>query len=102
PPFGPPALLVMLAVWTPGVARAWPSDVGVRVAEGGRCSVSLVALSYDDPGADDAEFVELHVEGVAAPTDAGTSAGDDAGDASTGPGPLTPLTLADCGLATIE
>jgi hypothetical protein len=78
---------------------------GIAVSHGPECSVALVAASYDDPGVDDAEFVELRVDGsrrhdagasqLRASLDAGSdgSAGNDAGASPT---------LASCGLAALD
>jgi hypothetical protein len=85
--------------------------------------VSLSKVSYDDPGADDAELLELHVERTSPISRAlpssissskkgtgGTSstpvhslrdAGADAADA-TAPDGSAGLTLGDCGLAAVE
>src|SRR5690242_14928335 len=99
--------LPVLAAFTafPVVATAAPAapSAGRVVTATDRCRISLVALSYDDPGSDDAEFVELHVDGLMdagavtrgsgvtsqesggdAPHDSGTTACDvPAGDAAT-------------------
>jgi len=117
-------LAVMAVCLTPSVSRALPATSGISVTSGSRCSVSLVELSYDDPGADDAEFIELRVDspsGTNAPPalvpPAGTMPGcntsshmdggpSDAGSGSDGHAAdaraLGPLTLGDCGLSAIE
>src|ERR1051326_8314462 len=48
-----------LAAGAPGA-----TSLGMVVTATDRCRVSLVAVSYDDPGADDAEFMELQVDGL--------------------------------------
>src|SRR6476659_4820411 len=60
---GPLAIAMALAA---PAARAAPHSSpspasGMVVSRGVDCSVELVAASYDDPGPDDAEFVELRV-----------------------------------------
>ncbi|HEX4336236.1 MAG TPA: hypothetical protein VH062_10005 [Polyangiaceae bacterium] len=126
--FGPLRLAVAIAVATAATnavgmpaSPASPASPGnspnggVVVAETAVCRVVLTAVSYDDPGADDAEFVELHVEGLEpdsscatmarhvamAEHDAGCDAaavapdsGDAGSDARAGCAP----TLGDCGL----
>jgi hypothetical protein len=97
---------IAMATW-PGAALAAPVS-GLVVAQSAACRVALVAVSYDDPGADDAEFLELRVDRFAQ-TEApgGTNDGCDAGsadsdhdaapiDAATGP------VLGDCGLGALE
>ncbi|HVU03648.1 MAG TPA: hypothetical protein VHE30_17940 [Polyangiaceae bacterium] len=93
-----------------------PSPSTLIVGASPRCRVQLTQVSYDDPGADDAEFLELHVEVAAGwapnappapspplpscgppPADAGASDSSDGGDAGAGA-----LTLGACGLATVE
>lgn len=108
-------------------ARGGP---GLTVSAGAGCRVSLTKVSYDDPGADDAELVELFVDRVtgsavhAWPLDASSTASGDAGglralcdamaplpasrDAASEPANTPPdsgmpqLTLSDCGLAALE
>jgi hypothetical protein len=108
------ALFVAMAI-SPGAARAAPSSSAPRpassllVAETPFCRVGLVAVSYDDPGADDAEFLELHVDTFAAPprnagADAACSASpalaDAAPDAHASADASGP-TLGDCGLTAL-
>ena len=101
---------------SPVAALAAPgrtAPAGLVVAQSDLCQVALVAASYDDPGADDGEFLELHVERFAAapaqastrgachPSDAGASSLDAAApsaDGADGAGPV----LGDCGLGEIE
>jgi hypothetical protein len=89
---------------------------GLVIAETLACRVALVAISYDDPGADDAEFIELRVDGANdggalvrtsdaggafhvdtadGGGDSGSGAGDGSLDAARGP------TLGDCGLGEL-
>jgi len=113
--------LVAIAMATSSVAAlAAPAPSGLVVAQSAACRVALVAASYDDPGADDAEFLELRVDmlatgslgtrtgGAAADggmngecsSDAG-AAGDAQvvpGDAGAAAGPV----LGDCGLGGLE
>lgn len=88
------AALLALFVFLPRVAHG-----AVPFVEGPRCRVSLDKLSYDDPGADDAEFLELRVERGAFAEPSVTDAGADAAGA---PEPDAALTLGACGLAAIE
>jgi hypothetical protein len=91
-------LLVVCTVLCMNSALGAPLRAGVAISEGAGCRVSLTKVSYDDPGADDAELLELFVERL---SDAGASA--DAGlassDAAAGPAMLT---LGDCGLGALE
>jgi hypothetical protein len=105
----------------PGAAFAAPLNAassGLVVAQSAMCRVEFVAVSYDDPGADDGEFLELHVDmlgvdsslgqaGAAGAngeacrsSDAGSSADAAAfsGDARDAAGPV----LGDCGLGELE
>jgi hypothetical protein len=108
-------LLVAIAMATsPVAALAAPENMappGLIVAQSDLCRVALVAASYDDPGADDGEFLELHVErfapgrtstgGECHPSDAGASSLDAASpfpDGADGAGPV----LGDCGLGELE
>jgi hypothetical protein len=95
-----------MATWSSAVFAA-PLPPSLVVASGAACNVELVAASYDDPGADDAEFVELRVlTGGTPPFDGGDSSaspptsqadGGDAGrDASSAP------VLGDCGLSRLD
>ena len=65
---------------SPGAVLAAPAPPqnGVVVARRDACSVSLVATSYDDPGVDEAEFIELRVEGSSNLEPDGTSSANDA------------------------
>src|SRR5262245_45162628 len=78
-----------VAIPSPAAGAPGATSLGMVVTATDRCRISLVALSYDDPGADDAEFIELQVEGLRA-ADLGVSSppGDPTsdGDAPTGPG----------------
>lgn len=59
-------LLAIAVAPLASVARAAPSSSpapGFVVSHGRDCNVVLVAASYDDPGTDDAEFLELRVDG---------------------------------------
>lgn len=79
-------------------ALAAPSHAGLFISEGAGCRVLLTKMSYDDPGADDAELLELFVERSAdagAPTDAGRVPRDGAAGTAM-------LTLGDCGLGALE
>jgi hypothetical protein len=104
-----------LALFEKPASAAVAEPSGAPISSTARCSVSLGKVSYDDPGADDAELVELYVErragtgsthaasvmtggqGCGSAKDA--SPGSDAGtsmDASD-----VALTLGDCGLGAL-
>src|SRR5260221_1254502 len=63
-------ILSVLLMWTrAGSALGAPmpgpsafSSSELVIVEGGRCRVTMTKVSYDDPGADDAELIELHVD----------------------------------------
>ncbi|HVW28924.1 MAG TPA: hypothetical protein VHC69_26350 [Polyangiaceae bacterium] len=128
------ATVAIAVALSPRAALAAPSSPpaqGVVVARGDECSVALVAASYDDPGADTAEFVELRVDGASnlernaatrtdgaarrsasataakAAEDGGSRAdgGADAATASDGspsPDAVVSPTLASCGLSELD
>jgi hypothetical protein len=88
-----------------------PPESGVVVSRGADCSVALVATSYDDPGADDAEFIELRVvlsNDAGVPSRAGVSNSpshadlDASADASAAIDGSAGPTLASCGLDALE
>jgi hypothetical protein len=56
------ALLVPALSALPNVARGAPAHPGLVITEAPACRVVLTKLSYDGPGADDEEFIELFVE----------------------------------------
>jgi hypothetical protein len=67
---------------------------------GTHCRVTLSKLSYDDPGTDDAEFIELRVDRtVPVPGLAARDAGADAAPAASADAAVT---LGACGLAALE
>ena len=70
----------------PGASASTAS--GFVIAESATCRVALVAVSYDDPGADDAEFIELRVDAL---TDGGLDALSTSATVANGPGAPTPL-----------
>ncbi|HEX4474187.1 MAG TPA: hypothetical protein VH142_03850 [Polyangiaceae bacterium] len=100
-------------------AHAVPRSGTVDASSAPRCAVTLEELSYDTPGADDAEFIELRVVRTAASVDAADSATPSpptvpptkkgtmdasvasSGDASSGIEEHA-LTLGDCGLGAIR
>jgi len=99
-------------------ARAVPSSSGLDASSAPRCAVTLEELSYDTPGADDTEFIELRVVRVPASDDVADSAPPSPPtvpptkkatmDASAGAfvdgsaGVARALTLGDCGLGAIR
>jgi hypothetical protein len=83
-----------------GAAAAAPSPGVLVIAEGARCRVLMTKVSYDDPGADDAEFLELYVERWSS----SPALGADSGISPTPDGAVgaAVLTLGDCGLESLE
>jgi hypothetical protein len=94
--------------------RAAPLSGGLVVAEKTACRVLVTKVSYDDPGADDAEFIELRVERTGptsgmrdegAPDSSAPSSpvADASGSPSLDAASSTRLlTLGDCGLESLE
>jgi len=77
------------------------------IAESRACRVSVSKVSYDDPDADDAEFLEFRVERTSGDAGAVPEHACSTSDAAQSPSPLeagigAPQTLADCGLSTLE
>ena len=101
--FGLPA--IAMATW-PSAVLAAPASSSLVVASGAACHVELVAVSYDDPGADDAEFIELRVVTGSTPLlDGGDSralptTSIDGGDA--GRDGSSAEELGDCGLSRLD
>jgi hypothetical protein len=89
------AVLAALAVLVIGSRAAASPSV-----EGPRCRVTLSKLSYDDPGTDDAELIELRVDRT--PLDGGDAAAPAGAADASGSAGEGPLTLSACGLAAIE
>ena len=64
----------------PNTGKVGKTAHSVEVARDGECQVTLTKISYDDPGTDDGELMELRVENA----------------------PMPGATLGDCGLERIE
>jgi MYXO-CTERM domain-containing protein len=124
-------LAATLVVAATSVARAAPPSTaseGLAISASARCRVALTKVSYDDPGADDAELIELQVTSLqgALPAAAGVhdagavatcgsgrpSPGANGGADASGPdggaldaaagGGEAPVTLGDCGLRELS
>ena len=105
------ASLTILLVALPDLARGAPAipevTEGIVVATGPSCRVLLTKVSYDDPGADDTEFIELHVLRDPASRDAGSCSREvDAISPVDGsvacPDSGAEQSLAGCGLAALQ
>jgi hypothetical protein len=114
-----PVALAALTAFAVVTAVCRVGKAAAPAVQSARCRVTLAALSYDTPGADDAEFIELQVERfggepnteleTGAPAhggvpDAGFRAAADAAvpaDAARD-GASGVLTLGDCGLSEIR